>query len=130
MTSAGKSEAVQRIPEEELYRIQAEFCKGLAHTKRIMILSTLKSGEMSVKELVKKTGIPQANLSQHLGFMRRQGLLSARREGSNTYYSIADSRVVVACENIREVLLERLRQTHELFKGQSDEKLRVLPTVS
>lgn len=41
--------------EEELYRLQAEFCKGMAHSKRIHILRILKNGEKTVSELAKLT---------------------------------------------------------------------------
>jgi len=99
---------------EELIRIQAEFCKGMAHPKRILILHLLKEGEKTVNQLEQETGIPQPNLSQHLSFMRHQGLVKTRREGNNTYYSLADKRIATACELIRESIkerLERMRQT-------------------
>jgi len=33
---------------QELFRIQAEFCKGMANPKRIMILHLLREGEKTV----------------------------------------------------------------------------------
>jgi DNA-binding transcriptional ArsR family regulator len=96
--------------EEELYRLQAEFCKGMAHPKRIQILRVLKSGEKSVNELAKLTGIPQANMSQHLAILRQFGLLNTRREGTNVYYSISDHRIVEACELVRNCIGERLKK--------------------
>ncbi len=97
--------------EEELYRLQAEFCKGMAHPKRIRLLRTLKNGEKSVTELTRLTGIPQANLSQHLALLRQFGLLQTRRDGSNVYYNISDQRIVEACDLVRSCIGERLRKS-------------------
>ena len=97
--------------EAELYRLQAEFCKGMAHPKRIQILRVLKGGEKSVNDLAKVTGIPQANMSQHLSLLRQLGLLSTRREGTNIYYSISDHRIVEACELVRSCIGDRLKKS-------------------
>jgi DNA-binding transcriptional ArsR family regulator len=105
-------------PEEELYRLQAEFCKGMAHPKRIQILRVLKEGEKSVNELARATGIAQANMSQHLSLLRQFGLLETRREGTNVYYSIADHRIVEACELVRSCIGERLRKSQVVLAIQ------------
>lgn len=97
--------------EEELYRLQAEFCKGMAHPKRIQILRMLKGGEKTVNELARITGIPQANMSQHLSLLRQFGLLNTRREGTNIYYAISDHRIVEACELVRSCIGERLKKS-------------------
>ena len=96
--------------EEELYRLQAEFCRGMAHPKRIFILSLLKDGEKTVNELAELTGIPQSNLSQHLSLMRQIGIVQTRRNGPNVCYSIADHQIVEACELVRKAIGERVRR--------------------
>lgn len=96
--------------EDELYRLQAEFCKGMAHPKRIFILSILKDGEKTVNELAELTGIPQSNLSQHLSLMRQIGILQTRRNGLNVCYSIADYQIVEACELVRKAIGQRVRR--------------------
>lgn len=97
--------------EEEYNRLQAEFCKGMAHPRRVCLLRALKSGEKSVSELAKLTKLPQANVSQHLSVLRQFGLLSTRREGSNIYYGISDHRIVEACELVRACISERLMKS-------------------
>jgi ArsR family transcriptional regulator len=97
--------------EDELYRMQAEFCKGMSHPKRIQIIAVLKGGEKSVNELARLTGTPQANMSQHLSILRQLGLLVTRREGTNIYYSISDNRIVEACDLVRSCIGERLRKS-------------------
>jgi ArsR family transcriptional regulator len=102
--------------EEELYELQAEFCKGMAHPKRIYILNALKGGEKTVGELVRLTGIPQANLSQHLALLRQLEILQTRRDGSSVYYSITDPRVVEACELVRKSIGERLKRSRVVLE--------------
>ncbi len=101
--------------EEELYRLQAEFCKGMAHPKRIRILRMLKGGPKTVNELAKVTGIPQANVSQHLAILRQFGLLQTRRDGTSIYYSISDPRIVEACELVRSCIGERLKKSQMML---------------
>jgi ArsR family transcriptional regulator len=86
----------------------AEFCKGQANPKRLKILHLLAEGEKTVGEISKILGIPQANTSQHLGFMRRAGVVKSRRAGSTIYYSIADSRISEACSLISQVVADKL----------------------
>jgi DNA-binding transcriptional ArsR family regulator len=102
--------------ENEVYRLQAEFCKGMANPKRVLILNILKDGEKSVKELVEATGIPQSNLSQHLGLLRNLGLLETRHQGSKVCYSLADMRVAKACELVRSAIAERLRKANKMME--------------
>ena len=107
-------EAREALPEKkmtgetELHRMQADFCKGLSHPKRIYILDVLKRGEKTVNELSEITGIPQANLSQHLGILRHLGILQSRRSGLNIYYAVTDKRIVEACDLVQEAIAERL----------------------
>jgi ArsR family transcriptional regulator, virulence genes transcriptional regulator len=101
--------------EEELTRLQAEFCKGMAHPKRIQILRTLEMGEMSVGELARETGMRQANLSQHLSILRQFGLLEARRSGAVVNYAITDRRVVEACNLVRGCIAERVRRSQSVL---------------
>ena len=98
--------------EDELCRLQAEFCKGMAHPKRILILNILEDGEKSVNELAELTGIPQANLSQHLSKLRQLGLLQTRRDGPNVRYRISDMRIMEACDLVKKTIGDRLRKTH------------------
>lgn len=102
--------------EEELFSLQAEFCRGMAHPKRIYILNLLKDGEKTVNELVRLTGIPQANLSQHLGVLRQLDIVETRRDGSSVHYSIGDRRVVEACELVRKSIGERLRKSKAVLE--------------
>jgi ArsR family transcriptional regulator len=77
---------------------------------------------MTVNELVKKTGISQANLSQHLAILRTKGIVSDRRDGSNVYYSIANPKIIKAFDLISEVLQEALSSQSKTIKAAISRK--------
>jgi len=67
----------------------SELMKTLGHKDRLMVLCHLISGEKSVGELAGLLDIPQSPLSQHLARMRKEKLVTTRREAQTIYYSIA-----------------------------------------
>lgn len=62
--------------------------KTLGHKGRLMVLCQLAGGEKSVGDLSEALGIPQSPLSQHLSRMRKEGLVSTRRQAQTIYYSL------------------------------------------
>ena len=75
------------MKKNNFYFLHSDVCKTLANPKRQEILDSLRQKEMTVNELVEKTGISQANLSQHLAILRSKGIVGSRRDGVNVYYS-------------------------------------------
>lgn len=70
----------------------AEACgllKVLANPDRLLLLCQLSQGPLCVSELAAIVGIQQPTLSQQLGVLRDEALVSTRREGKQIYYSIA-----------------------------------------
>ncbi len=68
--------------------------KLLANEDRLMLLCQLSQGDMCVSDLETELGIRQPTLSQQLGVLRNDGVLAARREGKNIFYSVADPRML------------------------------------
>ena len=64
--------------------------KLLANEDRLLLLCQLSQGEMCVSELEDQLGIRQPTLSQQLGVLRTEGVVSTRRQGKNIYYTVAD----------------------------------------
>ena len=93
---------------KELYEIHAEMCKVFSNSTRLEILNLLRDKELSVSELIEKTKLSQANISQHLSIMKSKGIVTSNRKGKNIYYKLTDTRIVKAFDIIREVLSERL----------------------
>ena len=62
--------------------------KTLSNIDRLILLCHITEGELCVSELETITGVSQPTLSQQLGVLREEGLVSTRREGRQIYYSI------------------------------------------
>ena len=77
--------------------------KLLANEDRLLLLCQLSQGEHCVSELEEELGIVQPTLSQQLGVLRYEGVVTTRRQGKNIYYSVADPRTLEIL-----VLLHRL----------------------
>ena len=74
-------------------RQASEFLKALSHEVRLLILCFLIEGEKSVSEIEKMLKLRQPAVSQHLARLRADGLVEARRNGKNIYYSLARTEV-------------------------------------
>ncbi|MGX5878958.1 metalloregulator ArsR/SmtB family transcription factor, partial [Burkholderia gladioli] len=66
----------------------------MAQEDRLLLLCQLIEGEQNVGELEAAVGLHQPSLSQHLGVLREEGLVSTRREGKYMYYSLASTEVL------------------------------------
>lgn len=100
--------------KDEFYQLHAHLCKALAHPTRLLIIDELRDGPRSVSELVERIGLRQSNLSQHLGILRDQRLVIARRDGQTVYYSLRDPRVTKAFDLLRQVLRSVLKEGERL----------------
>lgn len=121
MLEYSKEQAMTEKPKIDMtiYNMQAGISKTLANPIRLAILHTLRDGEKSVNELTDILGINQSNLSQHLALMRQMGILKTRKQGTSIYYSVTNPKINQACDMVREVLLDQLRQKHELSQSLS-----------
>lgn len=93
---------------EDFYLLHSEMCKTISNPKRQAILDSLRDGELSVNEIMGKTGIAQANISQHLSLLRDKGVVISRRQGNNSFYSISNKKIIEAYDLISEVLKDSL----------------------
>lgn len=96
--------------DADFYCLHSGLCKTLANEKRQMIMGALRSDELSVGQLVERTGISQSNLSQHLAIMKSHGAVHTRREGTHIYYSISSPKLIQAFDLITEVMQEITEQ--------------------
>ena len=76
----------------------ADFLKGIANPHRLSILCNLSQRELSVSELINKTGISQTSMSQHLSKLRQEGLTDFRRDHRTLYYYIKNDAVTKIIE--------------------------------
>jgi len=81
----------------------AALMRALSNESRLMILCTLAGKEMSVTELNERIPLSQSALSQQLAVLRREGLVTTRREAQTVYYSLAPSHALAVIELLREL---------------------------
>jgi ArsR family transcriptional regulator len=63
--------------------------KALADATRLRILALLVEGEVCVCDIHDTLRLPQPTASRHLAYLRRTGLVEARREGTWMHYRMA-----------------------------------------
>ncbi len=87
------------LTPENLIRFQeqaaqaAGLLRALSNESRLLILCYLiEVEELSVGELVERVGLSQSALSQHLAKLRKEGLVSTRRESQTIYYRVGDPK--------------------------------------
>lgn len=74
---------------------------ALSNEKRLVILCQLVDGERSVNDLTELLGAPQSTISQHLGVLRREGLVQTRRDAQTLYYSLAGNEARAILETLQ-----------------------------
>ena len=66
------------------------FFRALADRTRLRLLNLLANDEVCVCFLVEILETTQPNISRHLAYLRRAGIVAARREGKWMHYRIVD----------------------------------------
>jgi DNA-binding transcriptional ArsR family regulator len=84
--------------------LTANALKAMAHPLRWKILCTLGNDEMSVGEIVEKTGTSQSNISQHLDQLKNKHILVSRKEANRVYYRIRNDQLLTLINTMRTVL--------------------------
>ena len=74
-------------------KLAAAKLKALAHPARLQILCQLVEQERSVGELYQNSQLSQSAFSQHLAVLRKQHLVTTRKQAQTIFYSLvgADS---------------------------------------
>ena len=100
--------------QTEFFYLQAELCKSLADPKRLMLLHELRHGPKSVGELAESLDLKQSNTSQHLGVLRKAGVVVTERAGNTVYYRLVNPKIATACDMVREIIEDRLQRERTL----------------
>lgn len=100
---------------QPIHSVKADFFKALGHPVRVRMLELLRDGERSVGDLQAELEIDSSGTSQHLGALRRQGLIESRREGTSVYYRVKDPRTFKLLEVARQILTSHYEDTRSLL---------------
>ena len=108
-------------PNASIHAINAELFRALGHPVRVRVLELLRAHEeMSVRELQTALQIESGGASQHLSVMRRQRLLTTRRQGTSVFYRVRDPRTFQLVEVARQVLTSQFEYTQSLLEGLNE----------
>lgn len=100
---------------QPIHRVKAEFFRVLGHPVRVRILELLREGELSVGALQAALELDSSGTSQHLGTLRRQGVLEARRDGTSVYYRVKDPRMFQLLELARQILTSHFEDARAML---------------
>jgi DNA-binding transcriptional ArsR family regulator len=99
-----------RTSDDDLKRLAkqaaeaARLLKLMGNEKRLLILCFLAArGEMTVGEIVGVVKLSQSALSQHLGKLRTDGLVTFRRDSQTLYYRVADPRALRLLKLLKDI---------------------------
>lgn len=104
--------------EEQIVSMKSDFFKALAHPTRVRILERLAKSneEVCVCELIEDLEIEQSNLSQHLGILRKQQLISSTKVGLKVMYRVKYPEVLTIIEKVNKILAQQFREGEALMK--------------
>ena len=84
--------AIDEPPELTEMRAQAgrasKLLKSMGSENRLLILCILCTGELSVGQINQRINLAQSAVSQHLAVLRRDDLVTTRKESQTVYYSL------------------------------------------
>jgi ArsR family transcriptional regulator len=104
-----------RAGQPPVYVLKAEFFRALGHPARIRLLQILREGERTVGALQAALDLDSGATSQHLGALRRQGLVEGRRDGTSVFYRVKDPRVLELLEQAKQILTAGLESNQALL---------------
>ncbi len=94
---------------------RSRFFMALASDQRLRILDALKDEEKNSSTLVELLDLDASVVSRHLMMLRNIGLVTARKQGTALYFSIADKRVFEIINTATEMIKDWLDQHKQFF---------------
>ena len=80
------------------------FFKALADRTRLRLLNLMRDGEVCVCFFVEILKTNQPKISRHLAYLRRAGIVGARRQGPWMHYRIVEPVDADAAEALQDVM--------------------------
>ncbi len=99
--------------------LKAKLFRGFSDPSRLSILEALRSGPLTVSEIVAAIGLSQSNASNHLGCLRDCGLVVADQNGRYSIYHLSDDRIDQLLELADIVLADVARGVYECTRYES-----------
>jgi len=101
---------------EALRRFKADIFQVLGHQSRIHIVECLRTGELSVGELLDRVPVEPANLSQHLSVLKGKRLVLHRKEGNQVFYRLRDPLLTEVLDTMKLYFQKHLGEALDLLR--------------
>jgi len=82
------------------YTEASKLLKALSHPARLKLLANLMKRECCVGEIQDCLALSQPNVSQHLGILKRAGIITGTRERNRICYKLSDERIKKILETL------------------------------
>ena len=102
---------------DEVFAAVAAYFAVMAEPTRLRIIHATCLQERSVNQIAEELHATQSNISRHLGFMHRSGVLARRKEGNQVFYRISDATMIEICRVVCTQIAARIDERRPLRKG-------------
>lgn len=92
----------------------ADYFQTLSEQTRIKLLFALRNGEKNVTELTECSGCSQANVSKHMGYLTKAGVVLREKRGTSVYYRVADGDIFKLCDLVSGKIADLLAAQQKL----------------
>jgi ArsR family transcriptional regulator len=104
------------MAKEKAFDIEL-FFRALADKTRLRLINLMRDDEVCVCFFVEVIRAPQPKISRHLAYLKKAGIVGARRDGKWMHYQITEPKDSNAARVFRE-LKEWLRENPEMQKDR------------
>lgn len=103
--------------------LKAKLFRGFSDPSRLSILNALRSGPLTVSEIVQQTELNQSNVSNHLSCLRCCDLVVREQQGRFMYYELADVRIATLLDLADELLADVAQGVRQCSHYESSTQL-------
>lgn len=108
------------IPIEEINLLHSSVCQAINQPKRIQILYALSDQPLNVSALAQILHTPQPTISRHLAVLRQCPLVTTDRVGASVVYRLADPRIIITLDLMRQILQDVLERQSNMMNKQEE----------
>ena len=96
-------ELVKEIPSNNTLEDMSEILKATSDPLRLKIIYLLQNGELCGCHIDSALDKPQSTISHHLTILKKSKLIKWRKEGTWTYFSLANPKLIEQIETITRI---------------------------
>lgn len=102
-TKCSTEDLINNLPSNKYLETNADLLKSLADPTRLKIVFLLKNGELCACQILDAIDKSQSTVSHHLNMMKKEGILSTRKQGTWIYYKLANENLLEILENLFDI---------------------------